>query len=288
MKTYFACMPCFLNQALRACRFMGLDDQKTRQVINAVAELIPQIPMESSPPETGRAVYRIIREISGNADPYQQVKAENTANALALYPVMKQMAAAAANPLAAAVRIAAAGNVIDCGVNASYAIEKEVDQMLENEFAVFDMDAFLAQLEKTERILYIGDNAGECVFDRVLIEQLPGPVTYVVRQAPIINDATMEDALAAGIDRVADIVSSGTDAPGTVLSTCTSDFLDLLKQPWLKISKGQGNYEALSASAYPVFFLLKAKCSVIARDLEVEEGQMVFASSNRPDFSRAS
>jgi len=96
MKTYFACMPCFLNQALRACRFMDLDDQKTRQVINAVAELIPQIPMESSPPETGRTVYRIIREISGNADPYQQVKAENTANALALYPVMKQMAAAAA------------------------------------------------------------------------------------------------------------------------------------------------------------------------------------------------
>ena len=287
MKTYFACMPCFLNQALRACRFMDLDDQKTRQVINAVAELIPQIPMESSPPETGRTVYRIIREISGNADPYQQVKAENTANALALYPVMKQMAAAAANPLAAAVRIAAAGNVIDCGVNASYAIEKEVDQMLENEFAVFDMDAFLAQLEKTERILYIGDNAGECVFDRVLIEQLPRPVTYVVRQAPIINDATMEDAIAAGIDRVADIVSSGTDAPGTVLSTCTSDFLDLLKQPWLKISKGQGNYEALSTGPYPVFFLLKAKCSVIARDLDVDEGQMIFASSNPPEFSRA-
>ncbi|MFW6284236.1 MAG: ARMT1-like domain-containing protein, partial [Desulfosalsimonas sp.] len=107
MKTYFACMPCFLNQALRACRFMDLDDQKTRRVINAVAELIPQIPMESPPPETGREVYRIIREISGNADPYQQVKAENTANALALYPVMKQMVAAADNPLAAAVRIAA-------------------------------------------------------------------------------------------------------------------------------------------------------------------------------------
>ncbi|MFO7860121.1 MAG: ARMT1-like domain-containing protein [Desulfosalsimonas sp.] len=285
MKTYFACMPCFLSQALRACRFMGLDDQKTRRVINAVAELIPQIPMDSSPPETGREVYRIIREVSGNADPYQQVKAENTANALALYPVMKQMVAAADNALSAAVRIAAAGNVIDCGVNASYAIEREVDQMLENEFAVFDMDAFLAQLEKTERILYIGDNAGECVFDRVLIEQLPRPVTYVVRQAPIINDATMEDALAAGIDRVADIVSSGTDAPGTVLSTCTSDFLDLLNQPWLKISKGQGNYEALSASPYPVFFLLKAKCSVIARDLDVDEGQMIFARSNRPDFS---
>lgn len=159
--------------------------------------------------------------------------------------------------------------------------------MLENEFAVFDMDAFLAQLEKTERILYIGDNAGECVFDRVLIEQLPRPVTYVVRQAPIINDATMEDAIAAGIDRVADIVSSGTDAPGTVLSTCTSDFLDLLRQPWLKISKGQGNYEALSTGPYRVFFLLKAKCSVIARDLDVEEGQMIFASSHPPEFSRA-
>lgn len=277
MKTYFSCLPCFLDQALRACRFMNLDQQKTRKIVNEVARLIPEIPMESSPPETGRQVYRIIKEISGNPDPYSSIKKENTSGALALYPVMKKMVKASSDPLAAAVRIAAAGNVIDCGVNASYVIEDEVERMLENDFAVFDMEPFLKDLKEAQHVLYIGDNAGECVFDRVLIEELQLPVTYVIRGKPIINDATEADAVEAGIDRIAEIISSGTDAPGTVLSTCSREFLDLFSQPWLKISKGQGNYEALSGQDQSLYFLLKAKCRVIARDLNVDQGQMIFA-----------
>ncbi|MFW5908132.1 MAG: damage-control phosphatase ARMT1 family protein [Desulfosalsimonas sp.] len=278
MKTYFECLPCFLEQALRACRLMELEEERTRQVVNSVAELIPEIPMENSPPETGREVYRIIREVSGNPDPYREIKDRNTAGALELYPVMKNMVAKAGDRLAAAVKIAAAGNVIDCGVNASYAIGEEVDRMLENEFAVFELESFRRNLEKAEKILYIGDNVGECIFDRVLIEELEKPVTYVVRGAPVINDATEQDAVAAGIGRLADIVSSGTDAPGTVLSTCSPDFIELFEKPYLKISKGQGNYEALAGSGKSVFFLLKAKCRVIARDLKVHQGQMIFTS----------
>lgn len=261
-----------------ASQYMGLDDQATEQVLHAVAELIPQIPRESSPPETGRRVYRIIREVSGNPDPYRQIKQHSTARALEFYPVMKQMAADTDDPLAAAIKIAAAGNVIDYGINASCSIEAEVGRILDNEFAVFDIEAFRQRLETADHILYIGDNAGECVFDRVLIEQLGKPVTYVVRGFPIINDATAEDAEAAGIHRVAGIVSSGTDAPGTVLETCSPDFLALFEKPGLKLSKGQGNYEALSAQKQPIFFLLKAKCSVIARDLDVSVGQMIFTA----------
>lgn len=276
MKTYFECFPCFLEQALRACRFMGLDEGKTREVINAVAEMIPSVPAKSSPPETGRLVYRIISEVSGNPDPYREVKDKNTAGALKLYPEMRKMVDYAEDRLAAAVRIAAAGNVIDCGVREPYAVEEEVGRILENRFAVFDLDAFRQYSRKTERIVYIGDNAGECVFDRILIEELEKPVIYVVREQPVINDATIQDAEAAGIGKVAEIVSSGTDAPGTVLSTCNRDFLEIHERPYLKISKGQGNYEALSGQTNGIFFLLKAKCDVVARDVDVPRGQMIF------------
>lgn len=259
---------------------MDLDDYATRQVLNSVAELLQQIPMGKSPPEIASRVYQVIREVSGNPDPYKSIKQDSTTRALALYPVLKQMANEARDPLAAAIKIAAAGNVIDYGVGSSHLIEAEADRILENDFAVFDMAAFLRHMEGADRILYIADNAGECVFDRVLIEVLNRPVTYVVRGYPIINDATAKDAASAGIDQVAQIISSGTDAPGTVIETCSEGFLRLFEKPHLRISKGQGNYEALSDQKQPIFFLLKAKCSVIARDLDVCEGQMVFKGIN--------
>lgn len=255
---------------------MALDDNTTRRVLDSVAEQLRQIPMENSPPETAREVYRIIREVSGNSDPYKSIKQESTERALALYPVFRQMADESEDPLAAAIKIAAAGNVIDYGVKSSHAIEEEADRIMENDFAVFDLRNFLDRLQKAERVLYIGDNAGECVFDRVLIETMNKPVTYVVRGYPVINDATEEDAKAAGIERIAEIISSDTDAPGTVLSTCSAEFLELFENQHLIISKGQGNYEALSGQKKPIFFILKAKCSVIASDLNVREGQMIF------------
>ena len=276
MKTYFDCFPCFLQQALRTCRFLGLEDTNTRRVLDSVADTLKQIPMDNCPPEIGRHVYRIIREVTGKTDPYKSIKEESTSRALALYEDLRQTMLNAKDPLAAGIKIATAGNVIDYGVKSSHAIEEEAENILEEEFAVFDIDKFTRQIQGADRIVYIGDNAGECVFDRLLIEVLNKPVTYVVRDFPIINDATAEDAVSAGIDKVADIFSSGTDAPGTVLDTCSEEFLQFFEKPYLKISKGQGNYEALSNQNQPIFFLLKAKCSVVARDLDVRLGEMVF------------
>ena len=128
--------------------------------------------------------------------------------------------------------------------------------------------------------MYIGDNAGECVFDRILIEEMKKPVIYVVRDMPIINDATYEDAVQAGIDKVATILSSGTDAPGTILKTCSAEFKNVYKNSKLIISKGQGNYEALSNERRPIFFLLKAKCDVIADDIGISKGDILLKGIN--------
>ncbi|MCK4426337.1 MAG: DUF89 family protein, partial [Deltaproteobacteria bacterium] len=105
-------------------------------------------------------------------------------------------------------------------------------------------------------------------------------VTYVVREKPIINDATREDALEAGLDKTATIISSGCAAPGTVLDQCTPEFRELFRKAPVIISKGQGNYETLSESDAPIFFFLKAKCDVVARHLGVKKGDLVLASGH--------
>jgi len=126
-----------------------------------------------------------------------------------------------------------------------------------------------SRLFPVKQILYLADNTGETVFDRVLIETLDLPVIYAVKEGPILNDATREDAIAAGLDQVAKIVSTGSDAPGTILARCSESFQQLYNQAKLIIAKGQANYETLSAGGPRVFFLLQAKCPVIAGDLGV-------------------
>jgi len=129
-------------------------------------------------------------------------------------------------------------------------------------------------------VLYLGDNAGESVFDKLLIEELGKPVTYVVREIPVINDCVIDDALASGLDKVATLISSGSTAPATILSLCNEDFIDKFKNADLVISKGQGNYEGLSQVNRSVFFMLKAKCPVIANNLNVKENDIVLKSIN--------
>ncbi|HDM75408.1 MAG TPA: DUF89 family protein [Deltaproteobacteria bacterium] len=283
MKTYLDCFPCFLSQALRAARIATDDEMKIKRVLDKVGMMLKDIPLDSTPPETGRLIYRIVREITGNNDPYKEIKEESTKIALGLYPSLKAKVEEADNDLLLAIKIAITGNVIDFGANWNFDISEEVEKVLEKDFAICDYDEFERCLNDTEEVLYLGDNAGECVFDRVLIEKIGKKVKYVVRGMPVINDATYEDAIKAGIGEIADIISSGTDAPGTILETCRGEFRDLFYDSKFIISKGQGNYEALSDVDVPIFFLFKAKCEVIARNIGVKKGDIVLKYSVRKD-----
>lgn len=275
MKTYLDCFPCFLEQALRAARIATDDEKKIKRVLDEVGMMLVNIPLESTPPESGRLIYHKVSEITGNLDPYREIKRESTKKALSLYPSLKSEVDKSDDRLLTAIRIAIAGNVIDFGANWDFNLKHDVEEILDKDFGICDYDAFKGYLDGTGEILYIGDNAGECVFDRVLIEEMKKPVIYVVRDIPIINDATYEDAVEAGIDKVATIISSGTDGPGAVLNTCSSGFMEVYNNSKFIISKGQGNYEALSNEGRPIFFLLKAKCNVIANDIGVIEGDIV-------------
>ena len=275
MRTYLDCFPCFLNQALRAARIATDDEKMIKRVLDEVGMMLKDIPLASTPPESGRLIYRKVSEITGSLDPYREIKKESTQKALSMYPYLKRLVEKSSDRLLTAIRIASAGNIIDFGAYGDFDLSREVDEVLEKDFAVFDNAKFKYGLDKAREILYLGDNAGECVFDRILIEEIKKPVTYVVRDAPIINDATYEDAVQAGIDSVATIISSGTDAPGTILKTCSVEFKELYYNSNFIISKGQGNYEALSNEMGPIFFLLKVKCKIIADDFGVDEGDIV-------------
>lgn len=281
MRTYIDCIPCFLKQALWASRLTTADEIKIKSVLNEIGMMVKDIPLNSSPPETGRVIYKKIGEILGVSDPFKRIKEKYTEIALKLYPSLKEKVRESNDKMLTAIRISIAGNVIDFGANREFELETEIDKVLKKDFAICDYNEFKEAIESTNEVLYLGDNAGETVFDRILIEEITKPVIYVVREKPVINDATYEDAVKAGIDTIAEILSSGTDAPGVVLGTCSREFKGIYNNANLIISKGQGNYEALSDEERPIFFLLKVKCPVIAKDIGVKDGDIILKAAKK-------
>ena len=275
MKTYLDCYPCFLRQALDATRMTNADEWQQEVVLGRVLDLLRQIEPSSTPPEIGDRVHRIVRQEVGDGDPYWAAKQACTREALSLYPRLKALLAEAEDPLEAAVRLSIAGNIIDLGPAHEYDLWDTIERVMAQPFAVDDGTAFREALSGARQALYLADNAGETVFDRLLIETIDVPVVYAVKGGPILNDATEEDAQVAGVDRVAEIVSNGSDAPGTVLERCSEEFRRLYDNAELVIAKGQANYETLSEEGKKVFFLLQTRCPVIARDVGVPVGSIV-------------
>ncbi len=285
MKAALECFPCFLTQALKTARYVTSDEKVLRDILDEVGLALAGRSFDAPPPVISQAVYRIVAHRLGVQDPYREIKQTCLRQALFLYPRMKALVAESPDSLWAALKMAIAGNVIDFGANTDFDLQRDVDQILAQDLAVNHYPEFRKNLDRARRILYLADNAGETVFDRILIEQLGMPVVYAVRKNPVINDALSTDALASGFDRDVHIISSGVGTPGTVLAQCSSEFLEVYRSADLIISKGQGNFEALSDEDRPIFFLLKIKCDVVARHLEMAKGGIVLKSARSDRLS---
>ena len=275
MKIYLDCIPCFMQQALRAGRMATSDEKKIKQILDKTGEMVKTISMHATPAETGMMVYHIVKVVTGITDPYKDIKQQHIKETKSIYPELEKIVANSDDKLLTAIKIAIAGNIIDLGVNKAFDIVTDVKNILEQNFAILDYNAFKKQLEKTKNILYIGDNVGESVFDKILIKELKKPVKYAVRSIPIINDVTWEDAIASGLDEVAELIDSGCKSPGIILDQSTSEFLELFNTSGLVISKGQGNFEGLSDCNRQVFFLLKTKCPIISNHLGIEDNSII-------------
>ncbi len=280
MKTYYECYPCFLKQALKSAQLSGADDHQQYTVLQRTLAMLQTFSPEATPPEIGYEVYQIVREVAGSKDPYRQEKLIHTQQALALYPRLKELVRQSSEPLKMAMRISIAGNIIDMAMKDHFDdLWETVERVSGQPFAIDDSDLLFQRLEQADWLLYLADNAGETVFDRVFIEELPIPVTYVVKDAPILNDALMSDAVRAGLDGCAGLISNGSQALGTILALCSDEFMQKYHSAPVIIAKGQANYETLSDVGEKVFCLLQAKCPVIGMDLNVPVNSIIVRQS---------
>lgn len=217
------------------------------------------------------------RLVAGVDDLYAAEKELSNRVALALYDIWKPRLESFASPVLISLRLAIAGNIMDYGIHHEFDLENTVNSVITSQLAIDDSAELLEEVKDSEKLLIIGDNAGEIVFDKLMIETLKhNNVYYAVRGGVVLNDVTIKDAVEVGIDRVATIVSNGYNAPATVLSACSQEFLDHFYSADLIIAKGQGNFESLYSLGDPrIYHLLMAKCHVVAEHLDVSKGSYI-------------
>lgn len=271
------CLPCVLRQVLEASRMATDKAESQAKIMDEALMILANYKRYQSSPDIVKDMHQVVKRLTGISDPYKAVKERDIKAAKEASPLLREFVGNKQGKLYWALKTAATGNIIDSAIYNSLNFTDCLENEIAKKFSTCDLDIFEEELKSAKSILIIGDNAGETVFDRVLIEYLPGyEITYAVRNEPIINDATLQDAYDSGLCDCADIITTGCGAPGAILNECGAEFLSVFNRADIVISKGQGNFEALSDCRRPVFFLLKAKCAMIARRLGVNLNSYVF------------
>jgi uncharacterized protein with ATP-grasp and redox domains len=281
MKLNLDCIPCFQRQALQAVRFISDDEELHDKVLREVTKKLLESDWNLTPPELAHEVHRIVKSVTNEKDPYKEVKKESNDLVLKMYPALKAKVEKSNDPIRTAVRLAIAGNIIDFGPLQGFNLEEAIREVLKRKFAIDDYEKLKEILKDAETLLFFADNAGEIGFDKLLVETLLkaksfDKISFVVKGGPIINDATLEDAVYMGLCDLpnVDFLKLSNGEAGTGPERNSRAVKRWIRKHDLVISKGQGNYEGLSEND-ELFFLLMAKCPVIASDLGVEVGDIV-------------
>jgi uncharacterized protein with ATP-grasp and redox domains len=281
MLVHLDCFPCFLKQTLIALRLGTQDVALQEHILKSVLDEIKSADTSKPPAYTTTFIHKKIRNLLGK-DPFKKIKSEYNQIALSLYPSLKTLLEESPDPLWTSTRLAIAGNVIDFGIFTSIDIEGTIKRSLHNQLAVDGYSDLRNVIRESGTILYITDNAGEIVFDRLLIETLMSlgkNVIVAVKGSPVINDATVEDATEAGLVHVCEVIDNGSEAVGTILQWTSPEFQEIFKNAHLVISKGQGNFETLFGKRENMFFLFQSKCTVVSQELDLPIGSMLIKKS---------
>lgn len=276
MEIQLDCIPCFLRQVLEAARMNTDDKEIQKEILMEATKIITEIDQYSTAPEVGRDMHKMVKKHTGIEDPYKKLKEKCIETAEKIYPDMKYFLYKQNDRLYWALKISAVGNVMDAAIYGEKSVKEDFVEEFNKKFKICEIEKLTEELSKGKTLLIIGDNAGETVFDRVLVEELLNfQIIYAVRSNPIINDATIKEAHASKLHYGAQIISTGCDAPGVILDECSEEFKEIYNKADIIISKGQGNYETLSDEGRGIFFLLKAKCPVIANNIGVKTNDYV-------------
>lgn len=284
MKAELECLPCLVRQAKEMAIMTTDDSAIQRKILRGCFAYLSETDLDKSPPEIAQGIGRIVLSITGVKDPYREIKAIHTEMALKMVPEMEKIIGQSEDPFLSGLRLAIAGNIIDLGAR-ERVLDEDIsgilNEAIHETLCGADPRQLKLEIDDADSVLYLADNAGETVFDRKFLEQLPGEkVILAVRGGPAINDATLDDARAAGLDRVARLIDNGSSAPATVLSDCSPEFRRTFEKADVIIAKGQGNYESLSSSDANIYFLFRVKCDLVAEHSGFPVGSLVLLRSS--------
>ncbi|MBM7562838.1 damage-control phosphatase ARMT1 family protein [Fusibacter tunisiensis] len=282
MKIKHECIPCLIRQAIEISDFLIEDPEKKKDVIRFTLKMLSEISFEETAPYLAMKVHHYVKSISGNMDPYKpfKVKFNQIAEDLIASMRLRELVANSKFPFDTACRLAIAGNVIDFGLEITIdqdKVERSIASGLSCDLHGMETEILYKRIEKAKNIMVITDNAGEIVFDKLLIEQMPmKKIVYVVKGGPIVNDATIEDAIDVGMTKLVTVIDNGLAAQGTIMELVSNSFLEAFTSADLILAKGQANFETLSdLKDSRIVFLLKAKCKSIADEIGCQKGDYV-------------
>ncbi len=282
MKISYECGPCFLRQAREALDLSTDDESLKMEIMEEIFKFLSNnFTPKTNSNSTGSAMHKLIRDRTCCEDPYHQEKIQGNEIALKYLPDVKRILRED-DSLENYVKIAIVGNILDFG---AFTLEDDIETViktsLKKDLAVKDIDEFENSLKTHSKVLYLVDNTGEIVFDKLLLEKIRGfdlKITIAVKSEPVLNDACMAEALDVGLDEFGEIVEIGCGTVGYVDSEISDEFREIFMNHDFIISKGMGNYEGLTEidlSNKDVYFLLCAKCNTISRDIGVNLHDML-------------
>ncbi len=266
------CIQCILKVSISAMRRFISQEEMMKTLSTDILKIpsMQGLDWNITPPEVFELVIEKIVGALNDPDPFRSMKAQQNKKAMELYPWAKEVVTKASDPLYLAVKFAIVGNSLDLIISdGSVEIEGLIQERLKVPIPEERLLKFRNKLKGSKLLLYFGDNSGEIIFDKLLIETIKQEynldVVYVVRSDPTFNDATYKEAKAAGIDKIASVLENGIDGalPGTILSRCSKEVRDLFHSADLIISKGTGNFDTLDEEKHhnkDIVFMFMCKC----------------------------
>lgn len=285
MKISRECISCLARQAVEIAEEATNDVTMQEEIIKRSLKELGEMDFNETAPEIAFRMHQHSKNISGINDPYKRLKEQYNEIAQKIYERIKEekWLDKAEDPFDMACRLAIAGNIIDFSVGLKLEhsdIVKSVEDSIKHDIFGTGTTALREAVERADKIMYIADNSGEIIFDKFLLQSLPtNKVTYVVKGGPIVNDATMDDAISTGVVELVKVIDNGHSAQGTILKDCSSTFKSEFGKADLIISKGQANFETLSdIKDKTIFYLLRAKCSSVASAIGCKRMDYVLTS----------
>lgn len=288
MNTNAMCISCMLSKQEKQIRRFE-DEERKSEYIHQVLEILHQYGRSESSPQIAERIDALYKEYWEDDMDYTLQRKKYNQLMLRIENNIEQKIQESDDPLKACIKYVCTGNYIDFSavecVNETtlkQLLEKAAQETVrEEEYLHFRDD-----LEKAGRLVYLTDNCGEVVLDKIFIKQIKKEfpdlqITVIVRGEDVINDATLDDAKEVGLTDIVTCIGNGNAAPGTVLSRLSEEAKAALMDADVVISKGQGNFESLYGEGFNPYYLFLCKCELFVHRFGLKQYESVFVKEER-------